>query len=119
MKDKNEEEMEQYTEDDDDAVILTGCGQISQWIWPKNMNICQVRTCHTNFKNRWEAMNHFREQHANVSILCPLCDKPIYAPTPHLFKRHYERKHPNLAMPFDFNVRRHQAAKSKGQTKKV
>lgn len=105
-------------EDDDDAIILTGCGQISQWIWPEHLTKCQVRTCHSNIKSRREAIKHFRDTHANVSILCPLCDKPIHAPSPYQFKRHFHRSHPNCEIPFVFNGS-DQSAMSKGQTKQV
>lgn len=112
MKEQNEE---------DDVVILTGCGHISRWIWPKNLNKCQVRNCHANVKNRREAINHFRETHAQVSILCPLCVKPIYAPSPYTYKRHHDRIHVNMTMPYDFKIitSENQSKKSTHQTKKV
>lgn len=110
---------EEDDDDDDDAVILTGCGQICKWMWPKNLNKCQVPRCQANVKNRREAINHFRETHANRSILCHLCDKPINAPKPSRFKYHFLSKHPNQTMPFIFDEKANHSTKSENQTKKV
>lgn len=110
---------EEDDDDDDDAVILTGCGQICKWMWPKNLNKCQVPMCQADVKNRREAIKHFRKAHASRSLLCHLCDKPIYATSPYLYKRHFNRIHPNMKIPFDFNGKINHSTNSKSHTKKV
>lgn len=120
LQDKHVDTSEQNAEDDgDDAIILTGCGQITQWIWPKDLQRCYVQRCRSNIKNRREAINHYRDTHANTAVLCPLCDKPIYAPWPNKYKLHFDRIHPNVAIPFDFKGTLNDSAKLKSQKRKV
>lgn len=105
--------------EEDEAIILSGLGQITQWIWPKNLTKCPVPNCRVIVENRREAIKHFRATHALVSILCPYCDKAMYARTPSKYKLHYDRKHPNMEVPFDFNGRANQSKKSRILTKQV
>lgn len=105
--------------EEDEAIILSGSGQISQWMWPKLLTKCPVQNCHVIVKNRQEAINHYRASHALTSILCPYCDKPIYAQVPCHYKRHFDRVHPNVKMPFDFKVTANQLKKSTTKSKQV
>lgn len=104
--------------DDDEAIILSGCGLITQYMFPADLDKCPVPKCHAIVKNRSEAISHYRESHARKSILCPLCEKPICGGRSK-FMRHHHRIHPNMAMQFEFNETTKKSKKSTPQTKQV
>lgn len=90
-------------DDIDDIIILNGCGQTTKWRFPMNSEECPLITCRIPFKNRLDGINHYRAHHAIGSILCSICDKPIRVASKKDFTIHYERKHVNQPVPFNFD----------------
>lgn len=92
---------------DDDVITLNACGVTTKWRIPANLLNCPVLTCHQTFKERSNLISHYKEHHANGSIYCKYCDKPLRLSMgrPLDFIRHFEKLHPNHKMPFDFSIR--------------
>lgn len=88
-------------EDNDDLITLTGCDQITQWRFPKDLKKCPVQNCTLQFKTRSTAIVHYKKQHAMDAVLCSICDKPISTKHRETFTKHYSRMHPNV-VPFEF-----------------
>ncbi|XP_055296597.1 zinc finger protein 271-like [Sitodiplosis mosellana] len=93
----------------DDLITLNGCGHITQWQFPRNQKHCPSHTCCEVFKSRSAAISHYQEKHADHSILCSICNKPIALSVTngryhsrHNILNHYERMHPNTKVPYDF-----------------
>lgn len=88
--------------DANDLIELSGGGVTTLWQFPSNTTNCPVSNCEMAFGTRSLAIDHFKNQHAEHSIYCPLCDKPL---TVHqffdLFKSHYNQMHPNHTTPYD------------------
>lgn len=82
-------------------MILTGCGQETRYCFP-NTKVCPNRSCNKEFKDRFEASQHFRNEHAQTSIFCYICQKPLSAKEPRTFIKHYHRVHGNIKVPYDF-----------------
>lgn len=91
-------------DEEDDLITLNGCGQVTQWRFP-DTKICPVQNCRLLFGIRSDAMHHYKKRHAKVSILCPICEKPIISHKPSDFMRHFLRIHPNNETPFVFGAR--------------
>lgn len=92
-------------DNDDDLITLNGCGQITQWRFPKGMERCPLISCQELFDDRSEAIDHYKMQHAKKSILCYVCDIPIYTYSSKDFEAHFRRMHPDAEIPFQFNGR--------------
>lgn len=85
----------------DDTITLRGCGQVTQWRFPKKIKCCPVRSCSTQFEHRSKAISHYRKHHAKNYIFCSICEKPIATTYPQDFVRHYDIKHPGIEVPFN------------------
>lgn len=87
---------------EDDLIDLNGCGRKSRWRFPANVLKCPgARNCQQIFKTRSAVIRHYKENHTEGSILCPLCDKPIKTnSTFDYYVAHYRRIHPFKKIPF-------------------
>lgn len=96
--------MESENDDIDDLITLNGGGYLTQLRFPPNQNQCPMRLCNAVFESRSAAISHYREQHANSSVLCDACNKPI-ALSKHLgnIRRHYRREHPGRNIPYKYD----------------
>ncbi|XP_031628317.1 uncharacterized protein LOC116344075 isoform X2 [Contarinia nasturtii] len=88
---------------EDDLITLNGCGIQTKWRYPKNIKHCIVLRCDSKFGTHKKAIDHYKEQHAEKSILCPICIKPIVSKDQKPFIRHYERVHPTEQIPYFHN----------------
>lgn len=90
----------------EDKIALFGCGVTTKWRMPAGLTKCPVMNCQQDFKIRSALISHYKEKHANGSILCTACvpPKPVRVNRNSKdFKEHFERKHPNQVMPLIFN----------------
>lgn len=102
--------MESANGDVNDLITLNGCGYITQWPFPPNIKQCPNHLCKEVFECRSTAILHYQEQHANHSILCNICNKPVLLAVENTtgrankfnFINHYKRVHPNMKIPYDF-----------------
>lgn len=85
-------------EEIDDMITLNGFGIQTVWQYPKNITYCTNRSCGCTFDNRSDAINHYKEQHADQFILCSVCTKPVAARS---FIKHYKNIHPHNEIPAD------------------
>ncbi|XP_031628721.1 uncharacterized protein LOC116344364 isoform X2 [Contarinia nasturtii] len=86
--------------DEDDIIPLVARGIETYWSFPKSTgNICPIGVCKLKCASREDAINHFKDQHANHSVLCSICDKPISVRSNADYKLHYQRLHPNKRVP--------------------
>lgn len=99
----SDEANEGEKDDGYDLIELTGCGKISQWRFPKDLERCPISSCQELFDDRFEAIDHYRKEHAKNSILCYICAIPIYTYSFKDFEAHFNRMHPNDGIPFQFN----------------
>lgn len=95
--------MENTTNEEDDMITLHGCGQITYWRFPQNIKQCPKISCLEDFDSRLDAIDHYRQQHAEKAILCTLCNKPISTLQAWNFEDHFRRMHPFKTIPYDFN----------------
>lgn len=96
---KNSEHNVSHKSDLKFKITMHGCGQVTSWVFP-DITLCPNHLCRRTFKNRSETMKHFRDQHADHSIFCQICQKPIGTKEPKAFVRHYKRIHPNVKYPY-------------------
>lgn len=94
------------TSDEKSLITLKACGVVTIWQFPENTRECPAKGCQKQFDIRSQAIEHYQHTHANGSILCPLCNKPIRADGPYVVFNHYERFHPHAKMPYQFSDRR-------------
>lgn len=87
----------------DDVIILKGFGKNTKWRFPKYITNCPVLGCGLAFATRFDAINHYKDQHVDHFILCSICVKPISSKSLSQFKRHYTTIHPNERIPFDLD----------------
>lgn len=86
---------------DVDVIILRAFGITTQWRFPMEKKNCPVSNCRKMFENRSSAIEHYKSQHANNALLCPICVKPISMGFRRNFVGHYTRLHPHLPIPYD------------------
>lgn len=86
---------------EDDLIMLRGCGQVTEWRFSKDLKQCPVNKCNLEFETRQEAIAHYKMIHANNSIFCTLCAKPICTGTTGKFLVHHGRMHPNEKVPYN------------------
>lgn len=84
----------------DDRIVLNSCGIKSHWKVPVGMLQCPNARCEQTFKMRTDLIRHFKENHAEGSILCYVCQRPIRALQFDQYERHYRRRHPFIKVPF-------------------
>lgn len=87
-----------------DVIILKGCGVQTKWHFPPNQNRCPVKKCGIAFQNRLLALTHYQDVHADYSILCPICQKPIIAKDKARFRRHYRLVHKTVELPYHIDA---------------
>lgn len=92
-------------DDDNDWITLNGCSHVTYWRFPQTTSCPSVR-CSLTFPNRKMAKRHYIEVHAKYMILCPNCNKPINAKMSLNFLKHHREMHPNVAMPYEFMIKR-------------
>lgn len=92
--------MDDSINEDKDSITLRGCGFITKWNFPQHLTNCPVNKCLKKFGSRSKAIAHYKSTHANDSIYCYLCDKPIAARLRGTYRLHYNRLHPNVKNPF-------------------
>lgn len=90
-------------DDIDDLITLDACGQITKYRFPQNVTRCPIVQCKESFEFRSAGIEHFKEKHAKTLIMCPICIKPVSAPTVDRFVHHCRDKHPQEKIPFDFS----------------
>lgn len=84
----------------DDPIVLNSCGIKSHWTVPVGMLKCPTLNCQKNFETRSDLIRHFKENHAEGSILCYECQRPIRVRRFDLYIQHYRRIHPFVKVPF-------------------
>lgn len=98
---------ESDSEDDDngkdaDLITLNGSGVTTTWRFP-DVNICPKKWCSQKFRSRSKAILHYKNQHADYMVLCPLCDQPVTGRSKEAFIQHYEKMHPYQPIPYNLN----------------
>lgn len=89
--------------EDGDLILLNGCGYKTEYKFPENQRTCPVFRCDVASESRSALIHHYKETHAENSIYCFLCCKPIVTKDGHNFRTHYRLKHKNVKDPFDFD----------------
>lgn len=85
-----------------DLITLRGSGITTHWKFPSKQTNCPVQRCRKlSFDSRSAVIQHYKREHAKISIFCVICEKPIISPSKQKFKLHYKRCHPKVE-PFDF-----------------
>lgn len=87
----------------DDLILLEGCGQLTQWKFPAELKMCPVKKCGLQFTVRMDAITHYKNLHAKDSVLCSICDVPIYAERLKDFEKHYHALHPDVDFKLKFD----------------
>lgn len=87
----------------DDWILLEGCGQLTQWKFPAELKVCPVKKCGIQFTVRSDAIVHYKNLHAKNTILCSICDVPIYAERLKDLEKHYHGAHPDEEFKFNQN----------------
>lgn len=91
----------------DDLITLEGCGQISQWRFPRDVSRCPVRNCTETFEFRSVGIAHYKEQHAKNAIFCLICQRPVLTKSLSFFINHYREKHPGEELTaYNFDEKR-------------
>lgn len=106
---------------EDDLITLGGFGQTTYWIFPSNITHCPVGRCKAVFEERSQAIRHYKQSHADMSIVCPKCDRPVVARQRKDFLIHYARRHPGEEPPHsnsDANPSSSMSTTSTGTTSK-
>lgn len=98
-------ETERDDDEANDIITLHGCGQVTYWPFPQDQKHCPVLRCPAEFRVRSDAIDHYKRRHANYSILCPICVKPVCAQSLRDFRLHYENNHPNKELPYNLNTK--------------
>lgn len=80
-------------DEENDLIILKGCGQRMDYRFPKDLTQCPIYACRKECGIRDNAIDHFRSRHAANSIYCEFCAKPITLKTTLAFVGHYKYVH--------------------------
>lgn len=100
-------------------ITLKAHGVVTHWEFPKRLRTCPITSCRKFSDDRSGAIDHFKLQHAENSILCSLCNKPVYCKQKSHYASHYRSLHPEVKqIPFDFGQQREHSMKRAGPTKK-
>lgn len=87
-------------DNDRESITLRGCGFVTQWRFPDDLTRCPVGRCFKRFNSRSSAKEHFISKHADDSVFCFACNKPIAACKRGIYLAHFKRKHPKIQNPF-------------------
>lgn len=96
-------------------IVLNGCGMRIMWQFPPRITHCPVKCCFKRFGVRSDAIVHYKENHAERSTLCPICNSPVIMRRFGDINDHYKRRHPNSDLPSYFAGL---AKRKKSQTKR-
>lgn len=80
---------------------MTGANRISQWQFPDLLN-CPVKGCDGSFATRSQTIQHYKKIHSMNFQYCSLCARPVCAYNLYAFKKHFEKKHPNMDLPSEY-----------------
>lgn len=82
-------------------IILGELTEYENKVWQfADTKRCPVRSCGILFATRAKAIAHYRENHAQHSVLCVICNYPLMLLTAaHHLDGHYRRKHPGVEPP--------------------
>lgn len=86
-------------DEENDLIILEGCGQRTEYHFPKETTACPIYTCRKDFGIRALAIDHFKLQHSKHSIFCEVCQKVVKAKSPASFLSHHKNMHPHVEPP--------------------
>lgn len=98
---------------DDDLITLRGLGKITQWKFPKNVTQCPMHCCNFKFKMRATGISHFKQLHAEHTILCTICRKIVSSRQRQQICRHFDKMHPNEDMYSITGIHRHKRFQNK------
>lgn len=90
-----------HQKEENDWITLNYSGHITYWRFPQT-RACPSLRCSLKFASRSEARAHYQTAHAQQTILCPICDKPINAKCRLNYLKHHDMKHGNMKLPYDF-----------------
>lgn len=68
------------------------------WRFPNSI-VCPHRDCELTFSSRYIALNHFRKNHADTSMLCYVCREIISVQAPFNLLLHFHLEHPHDSPP--------------------
>lgn len=101
-------------------ITLKGHGVVTYWQFPKRVRTCPISSCRRFCTDRLAAMDHFKSQHAEHSILCTICKKPVVCKQKSHYASHYHSLHPGVEqIPFDLSQKREHPIEKAAPTKKV
>lgn len=83
----------------DNLIKLEGCGIVSYWQLPANLNRCPVINCRMVFENGAALKKHYKLHHAMHAVFCEPCGWPVMSKCPQQFQTHFRKYHPNMAKP--------------------
>lgn len=86
------------------------------YCFPSGTKKCPKIHCFQKFLDRQSMINHYRMKHAQHDILCPECDTLITVSSHHYLKSHFNRKHPNCALPLKKTEFTSQVTENDGKT---
>lgn len=69
-----------------------------RWRFP-DTNACPRTNCKQKFKNRTDAIKHYRDIHSTYDVLCKECNVLVSLTGAHNLINHYKRIHPNADLP--------------------
>lgn len=98
----NECNDEKTDDEQNDLITLNAYGITTKWKFPC-ITHCPKPQCPEKFDSVSAAKDHYISEHANSSILCGLCNRPVTMHKPRTFVEHYRRMHPHNKIPFDFD----------------
>lgn len=91
--------------EEDDNIPLKGSDQITYWPFPPGIRHCPNHGCDGVFRNRSEAIKHYKKKHAINMVLCDICRIPVCAKRPKDFLVHHNKKHPTANIPYNIAVK--------------
>lgn len=97
----NSHQSNRQSDEDKDVITLVALNITTSWRVPETLKKCPVLTCQLNFKQRSDFVQHYKTTHANGSICCPLCSKPIRCSRINDFRVHYVRVHSTAKCSFN------------------
>lgn len=62
----NKDDDEGDDDSENDKMKLSGCGILTYWSMPANLNRCPVNCCWKVFENNYALRQHYKTEHAKV-----------------------------------------------------